>query len=216
MSYIAMRKQFFRNIVSGWVLFVVELAIAFLLTPFIIASLGAAAYGILALMLDEVVGTANSLLSTLDLVALGASLLISAKFLLPKTEFKLLGNICLSLHLLAIGLWVSFVSWISGKIMAAEGIMHLGDQCPLLTLNGVGDRLHVHRKCSSEPLHGFAPGLDLVEIQDGPRGTRIHDMLHQRFGAIHDIRYLRHQERRPEQVAHTPWFGHDLNRIERT
>jgi hypothetical protein len=34
MSHIAMRKQFVRNIVSGWVLLVVEVAIAILLTPF--------------------------------------------------------------------------------------------------------------------------------------------------------------------------------------
>lgn len=50
MSHIATKKQFSRNLVSGWVLFAVEVGIAFVLTPFIITKLGVAGYGIWSLM----------------------------------------------------------------------------------------------------------------------------------------------------------------------
>lgn len=110
----------------------------------------------------------------------------------------------------------------------------------LIALNGVGDRVTVHGECSFETLNGFAQGrtlvvcdiegsermlldptkapalsgLDLlVEIHDGPHSTSIHDLLQDRFGASHAIRYLRHEVRRPEQAAHAPWLGHDLNRM---
>ena len=49
--HIATRKQFSRNLSSGWLLLAAEVAVAFFLTPFIIAKLGAAAYGIWSLMI---------------------------------------------------------------------------------------------------------------------------------------------------------------------
>lgn len=51
---VASRAQFARNLTSGWTLLAVELAVAFALTPFVIRELGAAAYGIWALMLSVV------------------------------------------------------------------------------------------------------------------------------------------------------------------
>ncbi|MBX9715425.1 MAG: oligosaccharide flippase family protein [Burkholderiaceae bacterium] len=51
MSHIATRKQFGRNLSSGWLLLAAEVAVAFFLTPFIILKLGAAAYGIWSLMI---------------------------------------------------------------------------------------------------------------------------------------------------------------------
>ena len=64
MGHIATRRQFTRNLTSGWVLLVAEVAVAFLLTPYIIAKLGAATYGGWALMivmigLYAVIGVAN-------------------------------------------------------------------------------------------------------------------------------------------------------------
>lgn len=54
MSTVATRQQFARNLTSGWTLLAVELAVAFLLTPFVIRELGAAAYGIWALMISVI------------------------------------------------------------------------------------------------------------------------------------------------------------------
>lgn len=54
MSHIASSRQFFRNIFSGWITLVVEIAIAFLLTPYIIFKLGAATYGIWSLMISVI------------------------------------------------------------------------------------------------------------------------------------------------------------------
>lgn len=50
-THIASRRQFARNLSSGWLLLAAELAVAFFLTPFIILKLGAAAYGIWSLMI---------------------------------------------------------------------------------------------------------------------------------------------------------------------
>lgn len=54
MSHIASRKQFSRNMVSGWMLFAAEVGVAFVLTPYIIHKLGAAAYGVWALMIGVI------------------------------------------------------------------------------------------------------------------------------------------------------------------
>lgn len=54
MSHIATRQQFSRNLTSAWVLLVADVAVAFLLTPFIITSLGAATYGVWALMIGVI------------------------------------------------------------------------------------------------------------------------------------------------------------------
>lgn len=54
MSHIATRKQFARNLTSGWVLLTAEVAVAFLLTPYVILKLGAATYGVWALMVSVI------------------------------------------------------------------------------------------------------------------------------------------------------------------
>ena len=155
MGHIATRRQFTRNLTSGWVLLVAEVAVAFLLTPYIIAKLGAATYGVWALMisvigymglidvgirgsvgryvnhylalgdrraLGEVVGTSNVILTDLSLLALGASFVLAAHFsdIFPKTPAELSGAIRFCLPLLAIGLWLSFVSSILGNLLAAR------------------------------------------------------------------------------------------------
>lgn len=51
MGHIATPKQFARNLTSGWVLLAAEVLVAFLLTPYIILKLGAAAYGVWGLMI---------------------------------------------------------------------------------------------------------------------------------------------------------------------
>ena len=54
MDHIATRRQFLRNLTSGWALLVVEVAVALVLTPFIILKLGASAYGIWSLMIGVI------------------------------------------------------------------------------------------------------------------------------------------------------------------
>jgi O-antigen/teichoic acid export membrane protein len=54
MVHIASTRQFSRNMVSGWVLLVAEVGVAFMLTPFVIAHLGAATYGVWALLIGLV------------------------------------------------------------------------------------------------------------------------------------------------------------------
>ena len=54
MNLIATRTQYLRNLFSGYGLMVAEVAVAFLLTPFIIGQLGAAAYGIWSLMISVI------------------------------------------------------------------------------------------------------------------------------------------------------------------
>jgi O-antigen/teichoic acid export membrane protein len=169
MAHIATRQQLARNLTSGWVLLVAEVAVAFVLTPYIIAKLGTAAYGVWALMLsvvgymglvdigirgsvgryvnhylalkdgkalDEVVGTANVVLTGLSIVALVGSFVIAAHFqtLFPKTPPELLNDIQVALPLLAFGLWLSFVSSILGNLLIAREAMYLTNQFALLTL----------------------------------------------------------------------------------
>jgi O-antigen/teichoic acid export membrane protein len=169
MAHIATRKQLARNLTSGWVLLVAEVAVAFILTPFIIAKLGAAAYGVWALMisvigymglidigirgsvgryvnhymalndsraLDEVVGTASVVLTGLSVVALAGAFVIATYFqqLFPKTPPALLQDIQFALPLLAVGLWLSFISSILGNLLAAREAMYLTNQFALLTL----------------------------------------------------------------------------------
>ena len=169
MTHIATRRQLTRNLTSGWLLLVFEVAVAFLLTPFIIAKLGAGAYGVWALMISivgymglidigirgsvgryvnhylalkdsravsEVVGTANVTLSALSLVALAASFVVAAHFetLFPKTPPALLVDIRFALPLLAVGLWLSFLSSILGNLLAAREAIYLTNQFALLTL----------------------------------------------------------------------------------
>jgi O-antigen/teichoic acid export membrane protein len=169
MSHIATHKQLARNLASGWVLLVAEVAVAFVLTPFIIMKLGAAAYGVWALMIsvigymglidigirgsvgryvnhymalkdsqavDEVVGTANVVLTGLSVVALAVAFAIATHFqqLFPKTPPALLEDIRFALPLLAVGLWLSFLSSILGNLLAAREAMYLTNQFALATL----------------------------------------------------------------------------------
>jgi O-antigen/teichoic acid export membrane protein len=160
MSHIATKRQFSRNLVSGWMLLVMEVAIAFVLTPFIITQLGVAAYGIWSLMVgvigymglidigirgsvgryinhymalkderavSEVVGTANVVLTALGAVILLASFVVAANFSLifPKTPPELAGDILFCLPLMALGLWLAFVSSIQSNLLAAREAAYL-------------------------------------------------------------------------------------------
>ncbi|MBI1398348.1 MAG: hypothetical protein GC151_20430 [Betaproteobacteria bacterium] len=62
-SHIATRASFARNVLTGWVSLAVEVVVAFSLTPFIVAKLGAAAYGLWSV--------AISLIGYLGLIDLG-------------------------------------------------------------------------------------------------------------------------------------------------
>lgn len=160
MSHIATKKQFSRNLVSGWFLFAIEVGIAFVLTPFIIKQLGLSGYGIWSLMagvigymglidigirgsvgryinhymalkddaaVSEVVGTANVVLTALGGVILLVSFVVAANFSLifPKTPPELTDDIMFCLPLMAVGLWMSFVSSILGNLLAAREATYL-------------------------------------------------------------------------------------------
>ncbi len=167
MTHIASRRQFLRNLTSGWMLLVVEVVVAFLLTPYIIAKLGAAQYGVWALMISvigymglidvglrgsvgryvnhylalkdargvsQVVGTASVVLTGASIAALLVSFVMAAFFesLFPKTPHELLGAIRFCLPLLAVGLWLSFVSSILGNLLAAREAMYLTNHYTLV------------------------------------------------------------------------------------
>ncbi|MBC7482382.1 MAG: oligosaccharide flippase family protein [Rhizobacter sp.] len=169
MSHIASRKQFSRNLASGWVLLAAEILVAFSLTPFIILKLGAAAYGVWSLMigvigymglvdvglrgsvgryinhylaraesraLNEVVSTSFAVLTGLALIAglLAIGLAENFQTVFPKTPPELLDDIRVSLPLLALGLWLSFVSAILGNLLSAKEAMYLANGFGLLTL----------------------------------------------------------------------------------
>jgi O-antigen/teichoic acid export membrane protein len=53
-NLVATRLQFSRNLSSGGLLLVTEVAVAFLLTPYLVVKLGAAAYGVWALMISVI------------------------------------------------------------------------------------------------------------------------------------------------------------------
>jgi O-antigen/teichoic acid export membrane protein len=169
MAHIATAQQFARNLTSGWLLLVAEVAVAFLLTPYVIATLGAAQYGVWALMigvigymglvdvgirgsvgryinhylalkdrsaLDQVVGTSNIVLTALATLALGASLVLAAFFgqIFPKTPPELLAAVRFCLPLLALGLWISFISSILGNLLAAREALYLTNRFTLAVL----------------------------------------------------------------------------------
>ena len=160
MSHIATKKQFSRNVVSGWSLFVLEVGIAFALTPFIIKSLGVAGYGIWSLMagvigymglidigirgsvgryinhymalkngraVSEVVGTANVILTALGGVILLLSFVVAANFstIFPKTPPELADDILFCLPVMAVGMWLAFISSILGNLLAAREASYL-------------------------------------------------------------------------------------------
>jgi hypothetical protein len=53
-SHIASNRTFARNLTSGWFALALQVAVAFLLTPFIIAKLGLATYGIWSLAIGVI------------------------------------------------------------------------------------------------------------------------------------------------------------------
>lgn len=169
MSNIATKKQFARNLTSGWVMLFAELAVAFLLTPFIIKQLGLSAYGLWTLMIgvigymglidvgirgsvgryinhymalkdkqavSQVVGTAMVVLSALGLLALLASFVVAYNFMaiFPKTPPELESAIHLCMPLMALGLWLAFVSSILGNLLAAKEALYLNNNYNLLLL----------------------------------------------------------------------------------
>lgn len=169
MSHIATRRQFSRNLASGWLLLAAEVAVGFALTPFIVRTLGPAPYGVFALMisvigymglvdvgirgsvgryvnhymaqrdaraLDEVVGTANVVLTGLALLALAASFAIGLNFgqIFPKTPPELLADVALCLPMLALGLWLSFVNSVLGNLLAAREVNYVANGVNLCVL----------------------------------------------------------------------------------
>lgn len=169
MAHIATRKQFLRNLTTGWALLLVEVVVAFSLTPFIILKLGAVTYGIWSLMigligymglvdiglrgavgryvnhylarsdskaLDEVVSTSCAVLSALAVGAGVLAVVLGENFqaVFPKTPTELADDIRLALPLLALGLWLSFMSAILGNLLSAKEAMYLTNGFGLLTL----------------------------------------------------------------------------------
>jgi O-antigen/teichoic acid export membrane protein len=180
-NLVATRLQFSRNLSSGGLLLVAEVAVALVLTPFIIVKLGAAAYGVWAVMISvigymglidvgirgsvgryvnhylalqdrravsEVVGTANVILTGLAAIAFLAALVLAAFFeqVFAKTPPELLDEVRFSLPLLALGLWLSFVSSVLGNLLAAReatfAINHIMLVMLLLRSAGVVWALH--------------------------------------------------------------------------
>lgn len=169
MTHIANKQQLLRSILSGWLSLAAEIAVALLLTPYIIAKLGAATYGVWSLMisvigylglidvgirgsvgryinhylarndqraLNEVVGTSTVVLSALSLLAGAAAYALGNNFstIFPKTPAELQGDIRLALPLLAIGLWLSFISSILSNLLAAKEALYLTNAYNLVVL----------------------------------------------------------------------------------
>lgn len=167
--HIATRHQFSRNLTSGWLLLAAEVVVGFALTPLVVTRLGAAPYGVWALMLsvigymglidvgirgsvgryvnhylaladrralDEVVGTANVVLSFLSLLAGGAALVLAAHFesVFPKTPAALVDDVRICLPILAVGLWLQFMTSIQGNLLSAKEAGYLGNQLNLAVL----------------------------------------------------------------------------------
>ena len=85
---------------------------------------------------SEVVGTSTILLTLLSIVAGIAALFLAENFstIFPKTPVELLGEIRLALPLLAIGLWLSFISSILANLLVAKEALYLINGYSLITL----------------------------------------------------------------------------------
>ena len=169
MHHIATKRQFIRNIFSGWMSLAAEILVAFILTPYIIIKLGAATYGIWSLMisvigylglidigirgsvgryinhyialkeqlaLSEVVGTSTVALTVLSVLAGIIAIFLAGNFstVFPKTPPELIGEIRFALPLLAIGLWLSFISSILTNLLAAKEALYITNAYSLITL----------------------------------------------------------------------------------
>lgn len=86
--------------------------------------------------LSEVVGTSTVVLSALSLLAGIAAYFLGNNFssIFPKTPAELQQDIRLALPLLAIGLWLSFISSILGNLLAAKEALYLTNAYNLLVL----------------------------------------------------------------------------------
>lgn len=86
--------------------------------------------------LNEVVGTSTVVLTGLSLLAGVAALFLAENFsvIFPKTPPELIGDIHFALPLLALGLWLSFVSSILGNLLAAREALYLTNGYSLITL----------------------------------------------------------------------------------
>ncbi len=169
MTHIVSRAQFTRNLFSGWISLVVEIGVAFILTPYIIFKLGAATYGVWSLMISvigylglidigirgsigryinhylalkdqrafsEVVGTSTIVLTLLSLLAAGLAVVLAGNFssIFPKTPPELVDDIRFALPLLALGLWLSFISSILANLLMAREALYLANIYNLITL----------------------------------------------------------------------------------
>lgn len=85
---------------------------------------------------SEVVGTSTIILSTLSILAGIAAFILAENFfaIFPKTPPELTGEIRFALPLLALGLWLSFVSSILGNLLAAKEALYLTNGFSLITL----------------------------------------------------------------------------------
>lgn len=85
---------------------------------------------------SEVVGTSTIVLTALSIVAGIAAVLLAENFftVFPKTPPELLGEIRFSLPLLAVGLWLSFISSILGNLLAAREALFLTNGYSLVIL----------------------------------------------------------------------------------
>ena len=85
---------------------------------------------------SEVVGTSSVLLTLLSIIAGIAAIFLAENFstIFPKTPVELLGEIRLALPLLAIGLWLSFISSILANLLVAKEALYLINGYSLITL----------------------------------------------------------------------------------
>ncbi|HQU80558.1 MAG TPA: oligosaccharide flippase family protein [Azonexus sp.] len=169
MSHIASTGQLARNIFSGWATLLVEILVAFVLTPYIIIKLGAATYGVWSLMISvigylglidigirgsvgryinhylalkdqravsEVVGTSTIILTLLALLAAALAVILATNFstIFPKTPAELVDDIRFALPLLAVGLWLSFISSVLANLLVAKEALYLANIYNLITL----------------------------------------------------------------------------------
>jgi O-antigen/teichoic acid export membrane protein len=86
--------------------------------------------------LNEVVGTSTVVLSVLSLLAAIAAYFLGDNFstIFPKTPADLSQDIRLALPLLAVGLWLSFISSILSNLLAAKEALYLTNGYNLLVL----------------------------------------------------------------------------------
>lgn len=166
-SHIASTRVFAQNLLSGWLAMVVDVVIAFSLTPFIVAQLGIAAYGLWSLAvnvigylglidlgmrgsvgryinhylarkdykaLNEVIGTAVTVLLVLGFIALLTSSVVAAQFtaIFPKTPLDFAQDINFILPMMAAGLLLAFLNAILTNLLMAREKLYLSNGMGIL------------------------------------------------------------------------------------